>query len=75
MTIIFYPVLQKFISRFGNKNTIFPQLLSMEDIDGNNPLQFTAFRGNIEIIKELINQGEDYKKIFRFKCFIYGNKR
>ena len=62
MTLIFYSVLQKFISKFGNKNSILPQLFSMEDIDGNTPLLFAAFRGNIEIIKELINHGVDYKK-------------
>ena len=47
MTLIFYSVLQKFISKFGNKNSILPQLFSMEDIDGNTPLLFAAFRGNI----------------------------
>ena len=62
MTLIFYSVLQKFISKFGNKNSILPQLFSMEDIDGNTTLLFAAFRGNIEIIKELINHGVDYKK-------------
>ena len=46
MTIIFYSVLQKFISRFGNKNIISSQLLSMEVIDGNTPLLFAVFRGN-----------------------------
>ena len=46
MAIIFYSVLQKFISRFGNKNIISSQLLSMEVIDGNIPLLFAVFRGN-----------------------------
>ena len=46
MTIIFYSVLQKFISKFENKNTISPQLLSVEVIDGNTPLLFAVFRGN-----------------------------
>ena len=46
MAIIFYSVLQKFISRFGNKNIISSQLLSMEVIDGNTPLLFAVFRGN-----------------------------
>ena len=62
MTIIFYSVLQKLTSKFGKDNQIITQLLSLEDIDGNTPLLFASFRGNIEIIKELINQGVDYKK-------------
>ena len=37
-------------------------LLSLTDLDGNTPLHFAAYRGNIDIISELIKQGCDYKK-------------
>lgn len=36
-------------------------LLSMKDREGNTPILFAAFRGNLNIIKELINLGVSYE--------------
>lgn len=36
-------------------------LLSMKDREGNTPILFAAFRGNLEIVKELVDLGVNYE--------------
>ena len=61
--IMFYSILQNFLSRQKQNNESFDKLntlLSQRDIDGNLPIHFAAYKGNIDIIIELIKLGIDY---------------
>ena len=62
--IMFYSTLQNFLSRQKqNKENLnkLLTLLSLKDIDGNLPIHFAAYKGNLDIIIELIKLGIDYK--------------
>ena len=61
--IMFYSTLQNFLSRQKqNKENLnkLLTLLSLKDIDGNLPIHFAAYKGNLDIIIELIKLGIDY---------------
>lgn len=59
---MFYSILQAMITKISSSDTTYSlkRLLCQADIDGNTPIHFAAYRGNIQIIAELIKQGCDY---------------
>ena len=57
----FFSVLQTFLKLTQNAPPHYSlkNLLTLKDQDGNTPLHFAAYRGNIDIINELIKRGCD----------------